>query len=204
MCYRNFYFITITTILIVFPNVSYANVGIPIIAIGETFMVLLLIPVILIEFFVYYKKLNKDVISSLKVAAIANISTTVIGYPLSWILLLFYQILMSLFLVSVGRLIPDIEKVSFPEVLIILVTPAWIAPYENYPINLMICLAGIVGLIPAYYITLWFEYPILKKFWGNDENIKSGCVLANRLSYSLLLLILIFLFFYFFINQNGL
>ena len=172
---------------------AYANVGLPMITYGFPFMLWLFLPVLIIETIIYKFKLNKGVLESLKVASLANLFTTIIGYPISWFLLMIYQLFSSLLLWGLVNIFPlrNIENHYIDFVSIPLFMPAWIAPLYNYPIYLIICLAGMVGLLPAYWITIYSEKKILRKFWAHDENIESICVLANRTSYLFLLLVII-------------
>ncbi len=186
-------------------NVS-ANAGLPMFAYGYPFMIALFIPVLLMEIVVYKLKLRKSIWDIFKVAGLANLYTTMIGYPISWFLLFLYQLIISvigLLLFQVLELVISLdflENQSLEFFSIPFVMPAWLVPYYPYnyaPMDLIICLAGMVGLIPAYYVTISTEKRILKRYWKDEGTIDSACVMANRVSYLFLYLIVIGDYFYF-------
>lgn len=189
--------------ILIFPVDVYANVGLPMIAYGFPFMIVLFAPVLRIEILIYKIKLDKGFWSAFKVAGIANLYTTIIGYPISWFLLLIYQLIASIVLWGLEYILPIglIKNEIITFISIPFIMPAWIAPFYGYPIGLIMCLAGMVGLIPAYWITVSSEKKILRRFWGDDKNLDSICILANRLSYLFLYSVLIISYLYFLMEK---
>jgi hypothetical protein len=186
-------------LLIIFlPTNADANAGLPMISYGFPFMIILFLPVLLIEILIYRIKLDKSFLDAFKVAGIANIYTTLIGYPISWLFLLLYQMLTSGIIEGLRFIIPmDLfinESLSF--IILPFIMPAWLGYFKNFPNDLAICLAGMAGLLPAYWITVQSEQNILRKYWGNDEKINRICILANRISYLFLYFIVIISYFY--------
>jgi hypothetical protein len=183
---------------------AYANVGLPMITYGFPFMLLLFVPVLVIEAFIYKYKLNKGIWDSFKVASLANLYTTLIGYPISWFLLLIYQIVASILFSGIGKIIPAklIENQIISFISMPFVMPAWIAPFHNYPVELILYLAGMIGLIPAYWITVSSEKKILRKFWVNEKNLDKICILANKISYLFLFVVIIAGYIYTLLNYK--
>jgi len=186
--YRYFFVAFIITLI---PGTASANAGIPIIAFGLPAMVKLLIPIILIEGFIYKRHLNQEFIRIGKAVSAANVFTTFIGYPLSWLLLLVLQyplaILSAVIVEATGA------SSSWFELFAPVIMPAWL-PTFNWFQEWMLPVAAMVGLIPAYFVSVEFETWILTKFFSEEskERLKSLCRRANLFSYLLLFMIFIY------------
>ncbi|HEY9714170.1 MAG TPA: hypothetical protein V6C72_11925, partial [Chroococcales cyanobacterium] len=66
---------------------AHANVGLPMLAIVWPAMWLLLVPIILLEAAVGTRLLHVDFIRAAQIAGVANVISTVIGIPITWIAL---------------------------------------------------------------------------------------------------------------------
>jgi hypothetical protein len=186
-------------LILILPCNAGANVGIPLIAIGFPFMVALLIPVLAMEAIIYKIKLNKSYWEAIKVSSIANLYSTIIGYPISWFFLFIYQLIISLLIWGIVTLFPSLESIQYEVAsffILPFIMPAWLPPFQNYPLELSMLLAGMVNFVPAYLVTVSSEKLILRKFWTEDKNVNQVCISANRASYSLLFVIVICVYVY--------
>ena len=152
-------------------------------------MVKLLIPIILIEGFIYKRHLNRELIHIGKAASAANVFTTFIGYPLSWFLLLILQYPLVILSAAIAKATGTSS--TWFHLFAPVLMPAWFAPF-NWVQEWMLPVAAIVGLIPAYFVSVEFETWILTKFFFDEskERLKSLCHRANQVSY-----LLLFMFF---------
>jgi hypothetical protein len=135
--------LSLVATLILYSHVAIADVGVPMIFLGFPFAALVLVLVILIECWVYSKRLNFGFTQKLKPVAAANLVSTLVGYPLSWALLLGLEFITTrgsaMGLSSVGG-----------KVIAVTLQAAWLIPYEG-DLKWMVPTAGLVGLIPAFF-----------------------------------------------------
>jgi hypothetical protein len=169
------------------PNYAYANTGIPIIAIIFPLSWILLIPIIVIEWFVmmkYYPFLRKSHV--LYVSIITNITSTLVGIPLAWGLML----LIELIFLPLETFFPSNLNKFWQYFLNVTLGSAWLMPYEDQ-LYWMIPTALIILLIPCFIISCWLESFVASKILkGAENNIslsKLAVYRANLASYLFLL-----------------
>ena len=68
------------------PSIVFADVGIPVIMATTPLMILALIPVILIESWILMKYNNRKLKKVIIPVGLGNLTTTLLGYPLLWLL----------------------------------------------------------------------------------------------------------------------
>ncbi len=182
----------IALILILVPSPASANVGIPIIAFGLPGMVILLIPIILIEGTIYRRHLNHELIRVGKAVSAANVFTTFLGYPLSWLFLLIGQWILTILSVTIAK---ATGASSWGKFFTPVIMAAWLPPFKWFE-DWMLPVAVMVNLVPAYFVSVGFETWILTKFFSEEpkERLRSLCHRANMASYLLLFMILIYWF----------
>ena len=166
--------------LLSFPLYSYANAGLPMIFITFPYMLLAFIPIFLIEGVVYKKRLNMSYGSSLSVSFLANLLSTLIGFPLAWLLSLVVEILLSL---SQQGATGTVSKV-----LLTVLGPAWLAPPIETADQWYVPIAAFFGLIPAYFVSVWMELFVARRCF-DEIDIKEGkkaVRAANLLTYGIL------------------
>lgn len=138
-----------------FSSVAEANAGIPVVSFGLPFMVLNLVFVVLIETAVV-KSLRRDLdfVGIAPGVFVANLITTLIGYPVVAIL----AALTAVFGMNLG----------------------WILPFsELEQMNFYVSTAMFVTLVPSYFLSVWLEGKWLKR-----HRIPSRAVwIANLASY---------------------
>ncbi|MDO5552374.1 MAG: hypothetical protein Q4G68_01310 [Planctomycetia bacterium] len=165
----------------------FANAGIPMIALTLPPMVLLIIPVILIEFWVARKRIvcetNRRKLVSLTVA---NLLSTFIGWPIAWILCTIASLL-----VTSGGEAYGLES-PFGIFMSVVVQAPWLVPYEE-DLIWMIPVAMVVLMIPFFFVSVFSERWILYFFLKNEtrQNIRSLTFRANLWSYAFLIIALI-------------
>lgn len=144
------------------PAIANANVGIPVVSFGFPFMVANLIFVILIEAFLI-KKLHNEMLMAkiIKQVFLANLITTLIGYPLVASL----EAMSAIFGKNLG----------------------WLLPFENLnEMKTYIGTAMLLTLIPCYFLSVWIEGCWLKR--RLSENISwKNIFLVHVASYSFLI-----------------
>jgi hypothetical protein len=161
--------------------VVLANVGVPMIALEWPFMFATLIPVIVVEALVLRKHLGLGTGTSFKLSSYANIVSTVIGVPLSWLAML----IVSLVTTGGGALgLSSPLRVVATAVL----QAAWLPPYEAHLLWL-IPVAAMVLLIPAFLASVLVERLVLARLQSGIARVEisRACWRANEVSYLLLL-----------------
>ncbi|MDR0753472.1 MAG: hypothetical protein LBE95_02285 [Holosporaceae bacterium] len=186
---NNFRKFVLSVAILFFQQAVYADVGVPTIMLFEPFMILLLIPVIFVEFMImkrYLQSLPK--LKVLKATAISNVCSTLIDFPVTWIMMLIMQFLYSTLLKSAL----DFFKVEWKKQMQIryFLEPAWSAPHEH-PTNIQMFGIGIsltIMLIASFFMSYWIEHKITSKICKEADVsvIKKSVWQANIASYILL------------------
>lgn len=179
--------ITIFIGLMSLVSFSYADAGIPMIIFTFPEMLLALIPIVFIEALLYrrflHSKFKLAIIPSLK----SNIVSTIAGIPLAWIfhMIAFYP-LMAIFA-------PKHNNTIIEKIIAAFFTSAWMWPNTSWWGNdkaWMMSFAAIIGLIPAYFVSVWIEYKIVQRYFNNlpkNVNLKRVVWKVNAVTYLLLL-----------------
>lgn len=147
---------------------------------------LLLIPVILIEWYVSKRYLLA--VASRKIfwaTTTANIVSTLIGIPITWSLLAFIQMAIP----GGGGIFPNLPVV-LKMILSVTLQAPWLLPYER-ALFLMIPASMMFLLIPFFFVSVWIESLILIKVFKISSDarlVKKTCWAANLASYLLLFL----------------
>lgn len=176
--------------LLISPSVALANAGVPMIFLSFPVMLFALIPIILIEARVLKKILEITYKKAIVPSGVVNLVTTIIGFPLSWGLLLGLELL-----TTSGSCGPGFSNIG-TSIVTVIIESAWICPWENY-LYWLIPVAFIISLIVAFFVSVLVEYLILKKIFKDfdKQKIKKGVWIANFVSYSFLVILsLIYLF----------
>jgi hypothetical protein len=167
-----------------------ANIGVPMLPVQGMFMVVSLIPIILIEAFIVWKRQSVKFKRSLGGSAAANVVSTLAGVPLSWGLMLLVML--------AGNLVDDALslKWSSPAVMVayVVLNAAWLAPYEEH-LSWMVPMALGILMIPSYFLSVGIEYFVLKRLWKEAERktLWTTMRIANGATYGILILICIVL-----------
>jgi hypothetical protein len=163
------------------PAFARADVGVPMIFVEWPAMFMALVPVILIESAVYRKQLGVRYWKALWPASAANLLSTAIGYPLAWGLRLAVQMVVS------GTWNPAVNGSSIWMNLVGIITcSAWLEPARET--LWIVPAAALVGLVPAYFISVYSEAWVLSKFFKDRgrASVTGVSYKANLASYAFL------------------
>ncbi|OGF44915.1 MAG: hypothetical protein A2452_03650 [Candidatus Firestonebacteria bacterium RIFOXYC2_FULL_39_67] len=181
---RNYYLFAFSVLLLLlYPSFAHADVGVPMIFLTLPAMIIALIPIIIIEAFIFTKMLKVDFKTAYLPSTVANAVSTIIGIPLSWALMLAFEILFdggkAYGLLTIGK-----------KVIAVTLQSAWLVPYEG-DLWWMAPIAAAVGLIPSYFISVFIENWIVKTYFKDKDkkDIKKAVIKANLVTYGILLLV---------------
>lgn len=169
-------------ILLCIPNTAWANAGVPMIFLIMPALGLSIIPIILIEAFYLSRRLGLKTARAVKTATISNLISTLAGVPLTWLLLVLIQI------VTGGGRAFGLDTM-LGKVLSVTFQAAWLIPYES-ELYWMIPVAGLVLLVPFFFVSWWSEYLVTKKILQDHpaQTVKVVVRNANIITYTLLVL----------------
>ena len=189
-------FVLVTALISLSPATCFANAGVPMLYLELPFMVSLLIPVVLIECGLLSKYLKLNFKEGLVLSGKANLLSTLVGFPLSWLLHFLAEMTFFVFPYMANNF--DLKIISATthqnnellfDILLLLPMAPWLAPIED-KLHWMIPAAGAISLIPAYFVTVFFEYKFLKKRIPQDPlTVKKTIIKINLYSYLFLALI---------------
>lgn len=167
-------------ILSCIPGVASANAGVPMIFLAMPALGLSIIPIIIIEAIFLSKKLELAIPSAFKTTTISNLVSTIVGIPLTWLLLVLIQMLAG------GGSAFGLDT-TLGKVLTVTLQAAWLIPYES-DLHWMIPVAGLVLLVPFFFASWWSEYFVSKKMLKEHsaQRVKIAVRNANIITYSLL------------------
>ena len=169
------------------PSLCHANAGIPMIFLTLPMMVIGLLPIILLEALVATRILELPFRKLLKCFSIANLVSTLVGIPVTWVLLVVLEILTGISVNFVLTGLGGAEVWESPAALVfgfILQAP-WLAPSE-FDLNLMIPAATLVLLIPFFFASWWVEYAVVRRYLPDVDRslVRRSVRNVNFLSYS--------------------
>jgi hypothetical protein len=158
----------------------FANAGLPMIGVQMHLMIVALAPIIAIETVVIRQKLGLSVSRSLEGSVLANIVSTFVGIPLTWVALLAIQMA-----TGGGRgwgLETPLQKLAA-----VTVQAPLLMPYER-ALYWMMPVASLVLLLPSLAVSVIIEAWILAKLFPNAprKSVWGTMWVANLLSYALL------------------
>ncbi|MDP2211426.1 MAG: hypothetical protein Q8J63_06805 [Candidatus Aquicultor sp.] len=111
--------------LLAVPSTAHADMGLPMIIIAWPGMGVMLIPVVALEVFVLMRLFGTPVGRTVEVAATSNIVSTVVGIPVTWVILgVFQSITMG------GRGGPSVETLVGKCLAVTWQAP-WLMPHES-------------------------------------------------------------------------
>ncbi len=203
----NIHFLTMIGIgmfLLFSPNIASANLVIPVIVSMYPVMFLALIPVIIVEGYIFHKKLQMPIKQAMSISTKINSITTVIGFPFVWFSTLIISPFFFLFFSLLGLDMPS-NLIGYMSC-ISMISDNCIDTLSPDTIDthmLPIFLFQIVQYIFACFITIYLEYLLFKRFCKtfNLQEIKHTVALANVISYFLIVAIPLSMFL--FINIFG-
>lgn len=180
----NNFFLFIIFLLVVEP--AYANAGVPMIFITLPYMIIGLIPIIIIEAYILVKKIGSSFKQTVKISTIANVVSTIIGMPITWLLL----VLIEMVTTDGGRAYG--LNTPLKKFLAVTLQAPWLIPYEG-DFYWMIPTATLSLLIPFFFASWFIEYKMAQKMLKRTDLtlVKRGVFLANVTSYTILFILTI-------------
>ena len=165
-----------------FPSPAQANAGVPMIFLTLPGMALALVPVIVLEMRVLAKGLGLTQRVAFKVSAWANLLTTFVGAPLTWVILTVLE-----GVTGGGRA----YGIDTPAKKLLAVTwqAPWLIPYEaDHNLYWMVPAAMMWLLVPTFFMSWWLEYLAAARMLRDADRtrLKSAVFKANLLSYAFL------------------
>ncbi|SHF82459.1 hypothetical protein SAMN05216361_0532 [Marisediminitalea aggregata] len=162
------------------PFAANANAGVPMLFLAMPALLMSLLPIIFIESVYCAQRLSLSFGQSLKTVSISNLASTLVGIPVTWLLLVGVQIA-----TSGGRAYGIDSPVE--KVLAVTWQAPWLIPYET-DLHWMIPAAGLVLLVPFYFASWWSEFWVAKKLNTllPTSDVKLAVRNANRITYCLL------------------
>jgi hypothetical protein len=140
------------------------------------------IPVVLIEAEVFRRALQARGVIALKASVLSNLVSTVLGVPVSWVLMVILGI------VTTGGRALGLSSLS-NRVATVVLQAAWLPPYEE-DFYWLVPIATIVLLVPAYFLSVIIERVVLYRVLKDKPKaeVSRACWLANSASYLVLVL----------------
>ena len=146
-----------------------ADVGIPMIVLQLPAMVVLLIPVVLLEAFVVNRQLQIGFAKSASGVFRANLASTLLGFPLAWLLMLAVEFGCGFLFDGIYRAYPGFDRVADNPIFGVAyfaLSAAWIPGEDWWPIPI----AAAILLIPSFYISVWIERKICARVWSSEPS----------------------------------
>ena len=146
-------------------------------------MLYALVPVIAVEILVARKFMRLEPRRSMKAIVIANLASTLLGFPLLWILLAGIEFF------SGGGSALGLQS-FWGRVYAVTVQAPWLIPYEE-DLKWMIPVAAAYLLIPAFFVSVFIERWICRMFWQDQEKdeIRRFSWMAHFASYTVIMVI---------------
>ena len=142
--------------LSVFALDANADAGVPMLFVTFPAMLLALIPIVFVETLVLARLMKRSRISLVKSAAVANMVSTIVGIPLTWIALVLLE-----FLTGGGAghgLRSPLEKF-----LAVTWEAPWLLPYDSQ-LYWMVPTASLSLLVPFFFASYFIEAPIVARY----------------------------------------
>ena len=166
-----------------FPLSAEANVGVPMLFVSWGAMLLALLPIIVIETCILSMQLGLSLGSSIKVAAIANGVSTLIGIPVAWFLLVLAQMFTG------GGSAYGLDT-AWKKFLAVTWQAPWLIPYED-DLDWMVPSAGLALLVPFFFASWWIEAWVVSYYVHipGQVAVSHAVLIANQVTYGILALL---------------
>jgi len=169
-------------VALLLPGAAQANIGVPMILLTLPGMVLTLVPVVLLEMAVLARRLELPAGKAFRVSAWANVATTFVGVPVTWILLYLLEMLTG------GGHAYGIET-PLQKFLAVTWQAPWLIPYEmEGNLKWMVPTAAMWLLVPSFFTSWWLEARVARRLLKDADRgrVRAAMLRANILSYSFL------------------
>ena len=116
---------------------------------------LLFVPIVLVEAFVGARVLSLSYWRALKMVSLANLTSTLVGIPLTWLVLCMVRMLYP------GNVIG--EEASLRNVLVAAIASPWLDP-AAFQSRWMIPTAALALCVPFFFVSVWMEGSVVRRF----------------------------------------
>ena len=149
-------------VLLVCPGLALANAGLPMLAVVWPLSLPALLPVVLLESYVIGRLSELGVRQLLGSVFRANLLSTAVGLPMSWLALVALEFALASGVVSSG-LSKSYPPRELAEVLRVMLMAPWLGPVSTGS-EWIIPLATMTLLIPFCLVSYWFEASYLMRY----------------------------------------
>ena len=183
---RGCYAATLLCLALLWPAVVHANAGLPMLLVLWPLAIVAIVPVIAVEAWVVQRGTGIPWRVSLWEMSKANLVSTLVGLPLTWVALVALEFLSGYVLVKVAK------AESFPphwlgEVGVIVLSAPWLGPFRAGG-HWIIPVATATLLVPFFFVSVWIEALTVRKALSASGNADWRLVVwkANLISYGFL------------------
>ena len=168
--------------LLLLPSLAYADAGVPMLVLVMPIFALSIIPIVIIEAIYMQRVLSIPTRVAGRASLMANLVSTLVGIPMTWILLVILQFFTG------GDKAYGLDS-TLGKIIAVTWQAPWLIPYEEN-FNWMLPIAGIVLLIPFYFASWWSEYLTCEKLLHGIPSVtlKKCMRNANMITYGLMIL----------------
>lgn len=167
-------------------NIFLFDMGLPMIMRSIVLMAVALIPIILLETYFVGKNLQVDAKKVITPVAVANLVSTFVGIPVTWILLVVLEF------ASVNALVAIFERDPWTDLFSVTLGAPWVAPRGHN--EEWVVIGAMLFLLVPYGLASWFiEYFVVKAMFAkkpdvtaSSNDLKRAVGKANLISYLLL------------------
>jgi hypothetical protein len=158
-----------------------ANAGVPLLAAQYLAMVCALVPVILAEIWVARRNLRLNTVQAALAIVPANLVSTLLGFPLIWMLLVLLQIF-------VGGGPPHGLGGFWSRAYAVVIQAPWVFRFGR-DLRWMIPVVSVYLMIPAFFVSVFVERWICSLIWRDlsKPRIRRFSWSAHAVSYAVLL-----------------
>jgi hypothetical protein len=160
---------------------TLANAGLPMIFVHGPVFIMGFIPIVIIEAFILRRFIDKPTaIECLKATTVANLVSTVIGLPLTWIVFVIIQML-----ADGGGHMPN--STSAERIYAAILQSPWQLPYNHHS-GWMIPRAALIMLVPFFIVSYQTERFVVQQYMKLHDRtlIRKGVYWGNVTSYTCL------------------
>jgi hypothetical protein len=137
-----------------------ADAGVPMLFVTMPAMLIALAPIIGMETLLICRRLAYRPWPVLRATAAANVLSTIVGIPITWLALLACEMLIGITVSS----IPALDKSHSPAMQVVgfILSAAWLPPMtgNNW---WAVPLATLVLLVPFFFVSVWTEYYVMQR-----------------------------------------
>lgn len=160
-----------------FSTGASADAGVPMLFVTFPSMLLALVPIILLESVVLGRMMRRSAASFMKSATIANLVSTIVGIPVTWLVLVFLELLTG------GGSAYGLST-TLQKLLAVTWQAPWLIPYEGQ-LYWMVPTASLFLLVPFFFVSYLIEAPIVASIQCElpRPQVRAAIFRANVASY---------------------